>query len=134
MISLQADICHLKMVMDPKSVLGRIALCVNICCGLQGVLTTEEQQTATEVNDMDIPINFVFEPIPLSLDPASTPRSSLAQHISPGPPNFSGDGSADRTDVLRWLSSSSNPWGDEPSGEWQKKTAWSLCFMELMVC
>ena len=84
---------------------------------MQGVLTSEEQQTATEVNDMDIPINFVFEPIPLSLDPASTPRSSLAQHISPGPPSFSADGSADRTDVLRWLSSSSNPWETEPSGK-----------------
>lgn len=70
---------------------------------------------------MDIPINFVFEPVPLSLDPASTPRSSLAQHISPGPPN-SRDGSADRTDVLRWLNSS-NPWPDnEPSG-----TAQHLC-------
>ncbi|KAK9839025.1 hypothetical protein WJX74_008044 [Apatococcus lobatus] len=78
----------------------------------QGVLTSEEQQVAVEVNDMDIPINFVFEPIPLSLDPASTPRSSLAQHISPGPPgNSSRDGSADRTDVLRWLNSS-NPWPD----------------------
>ncbi|KAK9853355.1 hypothetical protein WJX84_002767 [Apatococcus fuscideae] len=83
----------------------------------QGVLTSAEQQVASEVNDMDIPINFVFEQIPLSFDPTTTPRSSLAQHISPGPPSFAGDGSADRTDVLRWLSSSSNPWADnEPSG------------------